>query len=185
MENDILNKLWNENSNSEDIQKPDTVIAKANEQRNKQKTGIIVMGITVVILLVYAAFYLPSSFNNFSLGLVLMIASLSFRVIVEIYSRLKKTEKLTSMDTKSYSLYLEKYYQWRMKINYILTPICFTLYCYGLYILYPFFKREFSNGFYIYLIVSGIVSLIIIGLIIINQIHKETRFLKSLRNKSV
>lgn len=180
MNNDILNKIWNENKSSQTIPRPSAIITKANQQRRKQNIGLIVMGITALILIVYAAFYLPNSFNSFSLGLILMVASILLRIIVEMYSKLQKASKIASMDTKTYNLYLKKYYKWRMKINYILTPVCFAVYCYGLYLLFPYFKREFSNGFYVYLMVSGAVSLVVVGAIIMNQIIKETRFLRLL-----
>ncbi|MBF4983631.1 hypothetical protein FNJ87_04575 [Nonlabens mediterrranea] len=182
MDNDILNKVWNEHKSSHTIPEPSSIIAKANQQRRKQNIGLIVMGITVLILIAYATLYLPSSFNSFSLGLTLMVASMLVRIIIEMYSKLQKASKLASMDAKTYKLYLKRYYKWRMKINYILTPVCFAIYCYGLYLLFPYFKNEFSNGFYIYLIVSAVISLIVIGAIIINQIIKETRFLKLLQH---
>ena len=91
--------------------------------------------------------------------------------------------KLVEMDSKGYHNYLKRFYSLRKVVNYVITPICFGIYVYGLSLLFPYFKREFSEGFYIYLVVSGIVSLLVIAFIIIRGIVKENQFYNELLEK--
>lgn len=184
MENDILNQLWNDDKQFSLLQ-PKEIIKKARSQRQRQYIAIIVLSLTVLILVVYAGFYFPKNFNDFSLGLLLMILPLVFRIVLEFASIYKKQSKITEMETKAYHNYLKQYYRFRKVVNYIITPVCFGIYVYGLSLLFPYFKREFSNGFYIYLVVSGIVSLVVIAGIIIRGIVKENSFCKNINEKPI
>lgn len=182
MEKDKLTQLWSgQQSTITDID-AQQLILKSNKQRNKQLIGIVVMVVTLVILAIYAVLFLPQQWNTFSLGLLLMIGSLTFRIALEFYYRWIKETRLVTMDYKAFQDYLTSYYKSRRWINYVITPICFGLYCYGLILLFPYFKREFSDGFYTYLIYSGALSLLIIAVIIIYGIIKEHRFMKSMSN---
>lgn len=180
MENDILNKIWDKENHENSLHNSKEIKSLATKQRASQKIGMIIMSLTLVIITVYAIIYLPENFNTFSLGLLLMITSMLARIAIEWYSRLRKAKQLVALDYKAFNSYLKQYYKMRLRVNYIITPLCFAIYCYGLYLLFPYFKRVFSEGFYTYLIVSGIVSLVVIAIIIINQVVKERRFLKEL-----
>jgi len=180
MENDNLNKLWENQSNDISNYTPKDIITKAKKQRNGQYINITIMSATVIILIVYAFYYAFNQWNTFNLGLLLMISSLTFRIILEFYTVYRKENQLISMDHKSYNTYLKKYYKIRLIINYIITPICILVYIFGFYLLLPYFKEYFSNGFYTYILISGIISLTIVIAIIINSIIKEQRFLKQL-----
>ena len=182
MENDILNDTWDKQRGSSSLAKPADIISKAKKQRNGQYISITVMAITVLILVVYAGYFAMSHWNSFTLGLILMISSLLFRVILEVASVFKKESQLISMDSKAYQNYLMKHYRRRLMINYIITPLCFGIYIYGFTLLLPYFKREFSDGFYTYLLISGFGSLAVILGIIINSVLKERRFLKELKD---
>lgn len=183
MENDKLTQLWNQNKGSYTIANPKTIIKKAKTQRNGQFIAIAVMSLTVLILLTYSIHYINNQWNNFALGLILMISSLSFRIILELVSLYQKENQLISLDNVSFKKYLIKHYKLRLTVNYIITPICFTVYVIGFTKLLPYFKKEFSESFYTYLLVSGIVSLLIISVIILNNILKESNFLKQLNIK--
>jgi len=113
-----------------------------------------------------------------------MIIPLVFRIGLEGISIFKKQSKLVEMDSKAYHSYLKQYYKYRKVINYIITPICFAIYVYGLSLLFPFFKKEFSQGFYTYLLFSGVISLLIIAAIIIRGILKENTFYKEILRDS-
>lgn len=183
MENDILNKLWNTQQNDVSALNPDNIILKAKQQRNGQKTTIVILALTAIILIAYAISCLPNQWNSFSSGLIMMIASIIIRVFLEVITSYRKESKLVSMDNKTYYTYLKKYYTTRLLINYIITPICFISYLYGFYLLLPYFKKQFSQGFYTYIIVSGVVSLLVIAVVIIKSVVKEHQFLKSLNTK--
>jgi NhaP-type Na+/H+ or K+/H+ antiporter len=181
MENDILNTIWS-SQNDNAIIDPKTVIGKAKKQRRRQYWSVLIMSLTVIILIGYTIFVSPKHWNNFSLGLLLMISSLVFRIILELTTIHLKESKLISLDSKSYKNYLKKHYQLRLWVHYVVTPICLATYIYGFYLLLPYFKREFSEGFYLYCLISGFGSITVIIGIIIHSIRKELRFLDKLKH---
>lgn len=183
MENDKLTQLWNQNKDNSAITAPEIIIKKAKKQRYGQFIAIAVMSLTVLILLAYSI-YTINQWNNFALGLVLMISSLTFRIILEFVSLYQKENQLISLDSISFKKYLKKHYKLRLAVNYIITPICFAIYVFGFTKLLPYFKQVFSEGFYTYILISGIVSLFVLVVIIVKNILKENAFLKKL-NSSV
>ncbi len=180
MENDNLNKLWDIQANDISNLNPKDIIKKVKKQRNSQYINITIMSLTVAVLIIYAFYYAFNQWNTFNLGLIYMISSLTLRIILEFNSLYRKEKRLISMTQKSYHAYLKKYYKARQKLNYVITPICIAVYIFGFYLLLPYFKEYFSKGFYNYILISGILSLIFVIAIIINSIIKEQRFLKQL-----
>ena len=180
MENDQLTELWEMQANDSSNFNPKDIITKAKKQRNSQYISITVMSLTVVVLFIYTFYYAFNHWNTFNLGLTLMITSLTFRIILEFYSLYRREKQLISMAQKSYFAYLKKYYKARQIINFAVTPICIAVYIFGFYLLLPYFKDYFSKGFYTYILISGIFSLIGVSAIIIKSIIKEKRFLKQL-----
>ncbi len=183
MENETLNKLWEVQAKDSLNLNPKEIISKANKQRNSQYISIAVMAVTVVVLLIYAFYFAFKQWNTFNLGLMLMISSLTFRIILEFYSVYRKESHLIAMPQKAYHAYLKKYYKTRLLINYAITPICVAVYLLGFYLLLPYFKQYFSKGFYLYILLSGSISLIFIIAIIIKSTIKEQRFLKQLHKR--
>ena len=183
MENDNLNKLWEIHAKNSLNLNPKDIITKARKQRNGQYISIIVMSLTVAILIIYAFYYAFNQWNTFNLGLILMISSLALRIVLEFYSLYRKEKQLISMTQKSYHAYLKKYYKTRLMINYVITPICISVYIFGFYLLLPYFKEYFSRAFYTYILISGIISIIVVIAIIINSTLKEQRFLKQLHKR--
>jgi len=181
MENDKLTQLWNQNKTNSAIKAPEAIIKKANKQRYGQFIAITVMSLTVLILLIYSIYNINNRWNNFTFGLVLMISSLTFRVVLEFVSLYKKENKLISLDNISFKKYLKRHYKLRLTVNYLITPICYIIYIIGFTKLLPYFKKEFSEGFYIYILISGIVSLLVLAIIIVRDILIESNFLKQLK----
>ncbi len=185
MKNDQLTQLWNSQKNDVPHESPEQIIRKARKQRDRQYISIAVMSITVLVLILYTLYYGPHRWNNFTFGLVLMISSLVFRVILEFVSLYQKENRLISLDSRSFQEYLKKHYTLRLKINYIITPICFAMYVFGFTKLLPYFKQEFSEGFYIYILISGFASFVILSIIIVNSILKESHFLRESRKSNL
>lgn len=183
MENDTLNKLWEIQAKGSLNLSPKEIISKANKQRNNQFISIAVMFVTVAVILIYAFYFAFKQWNTFNLGLILMISSLTFRIIFEFYSLYRKENRLISMPQKAYHAYLQKYYKKRLLINYGITPICVSVYVLGFYLLLPYFKEYLSKGFYLYILISGSISLIFVIAIIIKSTIKEQRFLKQLHKR--
>jgi hypothetical protein len=183
MNNDKLNQLWNSQKDNSDTNTPDEIIKLAQKQRNGQFLSISILSITVVILIVYAIYCSVYKWNNFTIGLLLMITSLVFRIALETFSLYKKEQQLISLDNKSFQKYLDTHIQTRKKINHVITPLCFVIYTYGFTMLLPYFKQEFSEGFYTYLLISGFLSIFIIAVIVFISIKKEHKAFKTLREE--
>ncbi|MEL6392403.1 MAG: hypothetical protein AAFR97_06590 [Bacteroidota bacterium] len=184
MENDELAQVWKSQKQLPSLEPPDQIIARAKKHRRGQLISIAVMSLTVLILLSYTLYFALGSWNDFTLGLVLMIASLIFRIVLEFAYLFQVSDKMVSLDNTSYREYLKRHYKFRIRINYLVTPICFTVYVIGFIKLLPFFKQEFSSGFYTYIVVSGFASFAILIGIIGYSILKEIKFLKKLNGNS-
>ena len=182
MKNDQLTQIWDSQKKGSPLTNPGRIIKKANNLRKRQFIGVAVMSTTVLVLLAYAAYYTSNHWNDFTLGLVLMISSLTFRVILEFVSLYRKESQLISLDSTAFKDYLKRHYKRRLNINYFITPLCFAIYVYGFLKLLPYFKQAFSTGFYNYILISGFISLLVIAVIIVNGIIKENKFLKELKN---
>ena len=180
MENDKLTETWKQQKQNPSLSNPEEIISKAKNQRRKQFIGIAVMAVTVVILVGYTSYFWSSQWNTFNLGLLLMIGSLSFRIILEFISLYKKEQQLVSLDNTAFTAYLKKHHYRRRIVNYTISPLCFGLYVYGFLLLLPYFKAEFSSGFYTYILISGIFSLVVLAFIIVKDIQKENRIIKQL-----
>ncbi|HEA19491.1 hypothetical protein LCGC14_1136180 [marine sediment metagenome] len=180
MENDFLNKVWDTQDTSVPKFSANEIITKAKKHRFSQYVTITIISLTVIVLIIYAFRFAFQSWNSFNLGLFLMISSLILRVIFEFYSVYRKESQLISMDLKSYYAYLKNYYRIRLSVNYIVTPLCIIVYGIGFYLLLPYFERDLSKGFYTYILISGIASMLVVIVFTIYGISKETRFLKYL-----
>jgi len=182
MENDKLDQIWNDQDLDLSIAKPHDIIRKANNQRRSQYITITILIITVLVLLVFS-FYFARQWNDFTLGMTLMISSLVFRIVLEFISIYRKEGELIALDSTAFRAYLRKHYRARLRINYIITPICFAIYVMGFLKLLPYFKQELSKGFYDYILISGIVTLIVLIGIITKSVRKEIRFLRQLNRQ--
>lgn len=180
MENNNLEQIWSQQPAAIKMTSKQ-IIHKATVQHRKQQVGIAVMGITVVVLSIYGLWIFPKSFNNFSLGMLLMIGSLLVRIIIEVAFTMSKVSKSLQLDHRAYTNFLTGYYTQRRGIHMVITPLCFLTYLYGLLLLFPYFKQAFSHGFYVYCIVSATVSLLVIAVLIAVQAQKELAFLKTLK----
>lgn len=181
MKNDELNQLWNKQKVLLPSKLPQDLIAKAKAQRRGQFLSIAILGFTVVVLLLFSLTYATSQWNGFSFGLMLMIASLLFRIIIEYSFLFRKERQLIALDHSAYRSYLARYYRSRLWINYLVTPLCFALYVFGFSKLLPYFKQAFSPGFYTYIVVSGVISLLVLVGIVGYSVIKEERFLRTLK----
>lgn len=185
MEKDLLNKNWESSVNHAVADLSIDIIKIAKKQRNAQLITLGILSTTVLIIVIYASYYAMNQWTSFNTGLLCMILSLVFRIVLEFFSILKKENNLISLDHKAYRTYLKKYYRNRMRIHYVVTPFTVCVYIFGFVLLLPYFKAAFSTFFYTYLIISGVLSMLIIIGIIINSIVKEQKFLNRLnRNDS-
>ena len=107
--------MWDSQQSDTPLANPEHIIKKAKQQRNRQFIGIGVMAITVLILILFTTYYASIAWNNFTLGLSLMIASLTFRIILECITLYRKENRLVSLDNRAFQKYLKRPLQAKIK----------------------------------------------------------------------
>ncbi len=158
------------------------IIQKVAFLNRKQRITNVVLLLTAIVLLGFF-FYIVAYKNTIaSVALILMTCALCIRVFIEHLSISKLKQIKTTVNTSTFKNKIVKYYKNRIKTHYIITPIIFVLYSIGFIMLLPLFKQGLSYGFYLYILISGIIILIIMGLFIRKQILKELVILKELKN---
>jgi hypothetical protein len=159
----------------------DDIIRKAQLQTQKLKQKkwwtIGILGFTTAILLGF--FVSVGAYKNMieSLGLSLMTIMLLLRIVLELMSksRLQKIDR--TLDFESYVSRLKNYFKNRRWIHFIFTPVIYLAYFGGFVAMLPVFKRELSSGFYLYILISGVVVFIGLALFIGYHIRKELKAL--------
>lgn len=180
MNSDQLDKLWASQQPAPLKVQAQAIIAKAKNQRKGQVLSILIMATTVLVLIVFTIYTAGGSWSDFTLGLTIMIGSLVLRIALEFASLFQKGNRLVSLDHYSFTAYLKQHYRTRRSINFFVTPLCFAAYIYGFTKLLPSFQQAFSPGFYIYILISGSASLLVLLFIIGKGILREDRFLRQL-----
>ncbi|MFK7781174.1 hypothetical protein [Psychroserpens sp.] len=158
------------------------IIKRISFLKKKQQIANIVLSITVLILVVFFFYINAYSHALVSFALFLMISVLLVRIILEYLSMSKLNKLDVTTNVTSFKQDITKYYKNRLKTHYIFTPIILILYIVGFIILMPFFKDNLSHGFYIYISISGIFVLLILGFFIGIQIKKELEILQQIKN---
>ena len=176
-----LESRWNKQKNIE-IPKNGAlkVIDQTENIRNKQKITKIVLALTVIILVGF--FIYISAINNLevTLALGLMIASVIIRIILEILSlnQLKRLQFQNNLRT--FKAEIKHYYKRRIVTHYILTPIIILAYCIGFVLLLPYFEKNLSSGFYIYIKISSVIIFITLSSFFAHHIKREINGLKNI-----
>lgn len=164
---------------------PETLIRlaeqKAKQVRTKHLVTIAILSVTVLVIIWYFATYAGTGFNRFSIGLLMMIFSLLIRIVIE-YISFRTLHKIDiRADFKTYTKQVTAFYSKRKLIHLIITPLLFAAYVTGFILLLPIFQEQFSEAFYIYVLVSGIVSMVIIAWVIIKANKRELKLLEHLK----
>ena len=181
-----LENAWQQQPGSgERRPQPETLIRlaeqKAKQVRTKHLVTIAILSITVLVIIWYFATYAGTTFNRFSIGLLLMIVSLLIRIVIE-YISFRKLHKIDiRADFKTYTKQVTDFYSKRRVIHLIITPLLFAAYVTGFILLLPIFQEQFSEAFYIYVLVSGIVSMVVIAWVIIRANKRELKLLEHLK----
>ncbi|KAF2515221.1 hypothetical protein [Flavobacterium foetidum] len=185
---DELQNIWNQQKESDTKPTAAAIIKKAEEHTKKIKRSHFwtkaILGLTSIILISYYIWVGAYKQTLFSFGLCVMIIMLLVRIALEWISA-KKLENLnTDVNLMEYSKLAHRFYEWRKKIHYILTPIIYATYTAGFTLLLPVFKANFSRGFYLYILLSGYIFLLVFGFFMIRIIKKEIKLLNFLKNIS-
>ncbi len=149
--------------------------------KDKQKITNVILAITAIILVFFFIYISGYENNQVILGLALMVGTLLIRMLLEVLS-IKQLGKLNTLSNyNDYKNALISYYKRRKNVHFIWTPVIVLGYVVGFLILLPLFKANLSSGFYTYIIISGLVSLIVLGIFIAKQIQKEIQEIKRLQ----
>ena len=154
---------------------------KLSQIKRGQKIGNWGMTITVLVLLGYLMYALRFGKTLLNFGLILMASVLVIRIIIEVMDKRQLATLDPTVNAQTFASALLGYYQRRKRLHTIITPILYLLYCVGFVLLLPTFKVVFSTGFFLYLVCSGALSLIVLAGIIYRQTQRELFELKSLR----
>lgn len=177
-----LKEQWGRRSKSSlPINGATEIINKGKSIRHKQLIGQFVLGATCVILIGF--FFYISAYTNktVSIGLSLMIGSLSLRMLIESFFIFRTKNFRPDETLHAYSEKLKRYYKSRLVINYLITPILFISYIVGFIIILPAFEQNLSAGFYQYVFYSSWVIFAALAVLIIVQIRKELNVISELK----
>lgn len=185
---DELQSIWNQQSDLKPIQNSTQIIKMAQEKSKmiavKHFWTIGILSVLTFILIAYFFWITGFKATPFSLGLGTMICVIVIRIILEIISINKFKNINFNNDFKNYTLKLKRFYTLRKTIHYVLTPIIYLTYILGFIILLPQFKHNFSDGMYLYILISGFGFLAFFSFFMIKEIKKDIINLKFLKNIS-
>ncbi len=149
--------------------------------RKKQRITNYVLAVTGSVLIAFFFYVSAYKYQSVMIGLLLMIGALVLRIGLE-FSNLRSLKNMDVLTTaEEFKQRMIRYYNERTKVHFILTPIVFLIYSVGFVMLLPAFKASLSAGFYNYIIVSAIVSLVVLCLFIVREVRKELQVLKELK----
>lgn len=147
---------------------------RLKDTERKHVATIAVLGTTLLILTAFAI-YTGGKSSLFVAGIGLMIAALGARIAVEWWSSVQLKKLNIREDSSNYLKQLTGFYQTRKKIHSIFTVITFGLYVVGFGMLLPLFKASLSSGFFIYIIVSGVIVFGVLIYFIRKKINEELK----------
>lgn len=158
---------------------------QAKQMKAKFRWTIGLLTLTVFILIAYFATYAGFSFTTFSIGLLLMISSLTIRIVLEWISTLQFRQLDRLVDFSTFLQQSTAFYSKRRILHLVITPLLYATYIVGFVLLLPVFKQEFSNGVYLYFVFSGFGSLLVLAWYIYKANRKELSLLKKLQKKDI
>ena len=148
----------------------------------KHAATIAVLGAT---LLVVFGFSLYLGYQNLLvvLGVGVMMLMLAIRIGVEVrsYQQLQRLDG--SADTSTYLGRLTRFYQQRRRIHGVFTYLVFGLYVAGFCVLLPLFRQTLPYGFFVYIVVSGIVVFTVLLVYIRKKTTDELKELQATINE--
>lgn len=156
---------------------------QAKQVKSKFRLTIGLLSLTVFILISYFATYADLSFTSFSIGLLLMIVSLTIRIVLEWVSTLQFQQLDRLLDFSTFLQQSTAFYSKRRILHLVITPLLYATYIIGFVLLLPVFKQEFSNGVYLYFVFSGFGSLLVLAWFIYKANRKELSVLKKLQRE--
>ncbi|WP_350284140.1 hypothetical protein [uncultured Croceitalea sp.] len=177
-----LQSQWKNQKNLEPGDDDYELVTKRLKQLRQDQwiTKLVLFG-TLVVLAFF--FIYVSAFKNstMTIGLSLMMGSLALRILIEFYSTKKLKSIGTFVSVHVFKAKLVNYYKARTKTHYVVSPLIVMAYIAGFMMMLPLFKMNLSPGFYLYIVISAIVVLLVLGAFILKKVRQELRDLKTLQ----
>ncbi|MFD0860972.1 hypothetical protein ACFQ1M_02030 [Sungkyunkwania multivorans] len=179
-----LQATWRGQKDVEDSTNSDTVIAEAERLSKKLKKNrrwtLAILAATILILMAFAIYVKVYRSIQPTVGIALMILGVVLRLVIEYrdIQRFSKIERTASL--KAYAEQMFGYHSSRKTVHFVFTPIILLAYVLGFYLMLPSFKASLSAGFYLYIVISAIVLLIVYSFFFYREARKELDMLSYL-----
>ncbi len=176
---DQLQALWNQQPGPGEPPAAEIILAKAQQSHRQMRAThrgtLLILTLTVLLLTVYFWFYGTLTTPPGWRGSGLMLVSLLLRIGVEygsyrLFGRINPTTNVRTCLARTRS-----FHRIRKGIQWVVTPLSLGSYVGGFVLLLPYVRAGVSEGFYAYILASGVVCLIVISVIIYRQIRQEMR----------
>lgn len=147
---------------------------RLNDSRKKHFATLIVLGITLIVIASYA-FYTKAQDLLFISGIGLMIVSLLVRIIIE-WNSSENLKKINVAEiTSDYLQQLTQFYLRRKRIHGWVTVAMFGIYLVGFMLLLPLFFQAMSQNFFIYILLSGLITFSVLIYFISQKTREELK----------
>ena len=183
---DEIQALWagqdGPKANSSDTEKLiELAEMESKKIKERQRWTIGILGVSIILLALYIIAYAGMQLSLFNAGVSLMALSLLLRLALEYLSNMSFRRIDIESDFSNYTKRITRFYVYRMKIHYVITPVLAGTYITGFILLLSVFKKSFSSGFFWYIVLSGLVLVILFAWMVAGQVKKEIELLGLLK----
>ena len=136
---------------------------------------LLTISVLVTTLLLLFFFLMKSGYSSllFHIGIGLMMIALVLRIAFEFYSYHLLKRNNAVAETLIYLHQIASYFRKRKRIHQPYTIITVVLYASGVILLMPDFYRILSTSFFIYILISFVVALVILVFFIRKKVQRE------------
>jgi uncharacterized membrane protein (DUF485 family) len=182
---DDIQALWGkQNEPHPSADSPEKIMAKADKNKKELRfnhlSTMAILTVTVGVVIWYASVFGNTTYTDVTIGLFLMIASMILRIGFEYFSFRKFNQISPKNTTKACLEATISFQKLRRRIQFFVTPLSLLSYVLGFIMLLPYIKAGVSEGFYWYILGSGVVLLIFFSVIIYRQIKREIHLMNHL-----
>lgn len=142
--------------------------------------NIIILSITLLAIVGIDIFYFTSTSLLFEIGIITMIAALSARNIIEIFSYRRKKNLNVLNKSNQFISDLRSFYQWRKKIHRYPTYLTFSLYVIGVGLLFVEFQKYLPQFWFNFFLLEFVVIIVVLIIFIRKKIRKEIQSLNEM-----
>ncbi len=160
-----------------------SIADKVGNLRRTYVSTVLILTATLVGIAIFFYYFGVRLDGPIPTPVLLMTGALVIRIGAELLGKIALKKISPSESAMAYGDRLKRFYGQRKWVHLLLTPLSLLAYCYGFILLIPFFKDEVSRGFFLYIVISGIVFLLLLSWIIIRQAREELSLLRSMEKE--